>query len=141
MDNNKPPQDFSSAKKGDKVYSTEYGYGQISDVHKDRLYCIEVLFEEEQANKPSYTLNGKFRKESVSSSLFWDKPEIIAPCKPIEVVTKEVYGYLNIYPTSPVGYRNFYTRIENANNNSTEDCLGTVSAILSYRVPEDWEDY
>jgi len=71
---------FRNAKTGDKVYDIRRGYGVIVNIQEYDMYPITAqignLIEE-------YTLEGKSHISNEIPFLYWDKPEIIAPPKPL----------------------------------------------------------
>lgn len=80
--------DFSKAKIGQRVYSVLSGYGVITKLDFDNEpYVIFVDFDEYGDN---FTVNGFSLVSHKHPTLYWDKPEIIAPPEPIQ--TKLING-------------------------------------------------
>lgn len=83
----KNTNDFSKAKVGDKVYYIFIGSGTILSTTHDSEYPILVEF---YGGRNTFTADGKMFHNHIYQSLFWSKPEIIAPEKPKTLVTKEI---------------------------------------------------
>lgn len=84
---------FINAKRGDKVYCLLNGDGEVVEVTTDPYFPINVCFG--NASKPeNYNLDGKLQGWHRESTLYWSKPEIIEPKRPIE---KVIEGFVNWY--------------------------------------------
>ena len=87
--------DFSGVKVGDKLWSVQLGECEVSLVDDDNtFYC-------ENADDGSwFNLNGKCISNDDHGhhqSLFWSRPEIIAPPRPKRKMVKTVEAWANVY--------------------------------------------
>ena len=71
---------FSNAKVGDKVYDIRYGWVEINEIYDGLYYPIAVKYEDITV---TYTKSGYYSATQDFPMLYWDKPEIIAPPKPL----------------------------------------------------------
>lgn len=75
---------FETAKVGDKVWSIEYGWGEIQSLTEMETYPVKVVFPMEQPQ--SYTRRGHRLLTHARRTLFWDEVVIEAPIKPMPVL-------------------------------------------------------
>lgn len=76
--------DFSVAKIGDRVYDyVRDEYGEVVGIDNDCPFCVMVNFED--GSQDLFTSDGKNHLYDVNPVLFWDKPQIIAPSKPLDL--------------------------------------------------------
>ena len=80
---------FSDAKVGDKVYCLKHGWGTITGLSPDDLCPIE--FKSDRGIPDYYTDTGRRLPIDAEPTLYWGKPEIIAPPKPVRY--KNVNGF------------------------------------------------
>jgi hypothetical protein len=79
--------DFTKAKVGDRLYSLFHGYVTVE--------AIQLKYEDFpiRAGSETYTKDGRlFKTKDAIQILFWDKPEIIGPPKPISKVKRWIKG-------------------------------------------------
>lgn len=92
-------QYFDGIKVGDKLWSIQLGDCIVMEANHtacDGKYPIYVRNDKDVT--ASYTQNGFERETEAAQSLYWSKPEIIAPPRPKRKITKE--GYIGIMPYS-----------------------------------------
>lgn len=70
--------DFSNARVGDKVYSVAHGEGVITVIELEEDFPIRAKFT---GGTSTFSFSGRLNV-GCPPSLFWGKPEIIAPPKP-----------------------------------------------------------
>ena len=76
--------DFSVAKIGDRVYNYVIDeYGTVVANYEDCPFGLVVNFED--GSEGRFTYDGKDSLYDVNPILFWDKPQIIAPPKPLDL--------------------------------------------------------
>lgn len=76
--------DFSVAKIGDRVYDyIRDEYGEVAGNDEDCPFGLLVNFED--GSQGRFTYDGKDFLDTVNPILFWDKPQIIAPPKPLDL--------------------------------------------------------
>lgn len=79
---------FKNAEVGDKVWSVGHGWGKITHIDNDDTYPLKVKFDGDSA---TYTLEGKFYKDDLNPTLFWDEVKIVPPPKPLKPMTQAEY--------------------------------------------------
>lgn len=63
---------FSNARKGDRVWSIIYGYGEIIAVYNANNECpLDVMFDGGKTR--SYTFDGKYNTDCNHPELFWNE--------------------------------------------------------------------
>ena len=72
---------FETAKVGDRVWSIEFGWGEILSLGESETYPVKVFWKNQAWE--SYTLEGKQLARHVCRTLFWDEVKIDAPHKPL----------------------------------------------------------
>ena len=97
--------DFSSAKVGDRVWSSRFGYGVVETVtstpiglHPNSDTKMGIKFDNQWA---WYLIDGKQNGHDAFPTLFWDEVKITPPPKPKRKVKKVVEGWVNLYGESP----------------------------------------
>ena len=110
---------FRDAKIGDRVFDyTLQKWGTIVDFHPKAYFAILVEFGETEGLE-SYTIEGKNKIDS-AQTLFWDKPLVIAPSKPLpdlKVDTKVlVWNEDNPFTTSPTKYKRYFSHFDEDGN-------------------------
>ena len=76
--------DFLVAKIGDRVYNyVRDEYGTVVANYVERPFGLMVNFDD--GNEGRFTHDGKDSLYDVNPVLFWDKPQIIAPSKPLDL--------------------------------------------------------
>ena len=77
---------FSEAKIGDRVWSISFGWGKIEKVNISfRDENIGVKFEIDKNHGLWFYYNdGRYMKDDLNPTLFWDEVSIIAPERPKE---------------------------------------------------------
>jgi hypothetical protein len=73
---------FETAKIGDKVYSTTFGWGEIERIGTGNNHPINVRFAHDNSVS-SFTVEGYYRADLPRQSLFWGEVSIEAPPKPV----------------------------------------------------------
>lgn len=83
---------FSNAKIGDKVWSTQHGWGKVHSLYINQIspcckklisgatFPLSVVFK--NGYSASFTLNGELEEYYINPTLFWDEIRIVAPKKP-----------------------------------------------------------
>lgn len=102
---------FENARVGDKVWSFEFGWGEIIHIYSDTEsnYPVKVNFEGESDNgcdvteTETYTTCGR-RSAEYKQSLFWDEIKFDAPKRQPRKVTK----YVNLYAVKTDHGRKFW---------------------------------
>lgn len=79
---------FENARVGDKVYCLMSGWGKMSGIRDEEDYPLIVSF---LCEAKTYTVDGKTCKTDCMPTLYWDKPEIIAPEQPKRTIN--INGY------------------------------------------------
>ena len=70
---------FRDVRKGDRVYSLEYGWGMVTALdNSDFPIFVDFKYEEE-----TFALDGKVSRASIHPTLFWDEVKIEIPKKPL----------------------------------------------------------
>jgi len=90
--------DFSGVKVGDKLWSVQLGECEVThapQTDKDRIICCPMYCCHDSL---CYSQDGKLMDNHPVQSLFWARPEIIAPPKPKRKVVKTVELWQNVYP-------------------------------------------
>lgn len=84
-------------KVGDTLYTLFYGYAEVVEINTspDRLYQIKL--KSGCCTNIWITRDGKMTSTHVEQSVFWSKPEIVAPPRPKRKVIKTIEGFVNIY--------------------------------------------
>ena len=93
--------DFSGVTVGDKLWSMQLGECTVIDVITfQRGYRIQTRIECRSAlGDMPYNHDGVQQlAPDVTQSLFWSRPEIIAPPRPKRKVVKTVEAWANVYP-------------------------------------------
>lgn len=121
--------DFSGVKVGDKLWSVQLGECEVSETSRAGIYRI---FCKSKLSEASYTASGLYSEEAAVQSLFWSRPEIIAPPKPRRKVTKTMEAWANVYPDGII----LHETALGATQNSTSGCLCQVRLTGTYEVFE-----
>ena len=82
--------DFSGVKVGDKLWSVQLGECEVThapQTDKDRIICCPMYCCHDSL---CYSQDGKLMDNHPVQSLFWSRPEIIAPPKPKRKVINSV---------------------------------------------------
>ena len=73
--------DFSKARRGDRVFSLLHGWGVVTTISKMSDYPLAVNFE--CGRQASFTFSGKYLdRPEAEQVLFWGEPSIVAPPMP-----------------------------------------------------------
>ena len=72
---------FETAKVGDRVWSLQFGWGEISKINDDPSYPIVVEYD--RGGFDTFTLDCRLDEDHVTQSIFWDEVVIEAPTKPL----------------------------------------------------------
>lgn len=76
--------DFSVAKAGDRLYNyIRDKYCTVIGIDDSCIYSLRVIYEDDDTDM--FTVDGKLHAYDVNPVLFWDKPQIIAPSKPLDL--------------------------------------------------------
>lgn len=117
--------DFSKAKVGDKLWSLQGGPCKVVSCVGISAYPIRVMYV--NGKEDYYTANGRYLEKESYQSLFWSKPEIIAPEKPVKMKEVAVEGYA-------------YSNKNGISFSTTYISFGPLSAypaILTYQIPAE----
>lgn len=71
------PINEETAKVGNRVYSTNYGFGTIvefHDINVELIYSVGVRFDLDEDSVDSYTMDGKFFRTDQQPTLFYVPP-------------------------------------------------------------------
>ena len=122
---------FENARVGDKVYCLVNGEGVINKIDDTVKYPLEVRFK---ANILAYNVEGQSYFGPHMRTLYWSKPEIIAPPQPKRKVMKEFVFYVNVYRH---GHTTTYTTRFEADKYKCNDRLGDAECIVITREVEE----
>ena len=81
---------FENSKVGDRVWSIEWGWGNIKEIYD--LELNKKMFVRFKTAGFNYFLNGKWIEDS-NQTLFWDEIKIVPPERPKRKVVKFVRRY------------------------------------------------
>jgi len=129
---------FENAKVGDKVWSINYGWGEITEIYTGDTYPICVRFVGESGI--TYTLNGYIDEFDMNPTLFWDELQFEIPVKPKRKIKKKIEGWCNIYDDGAshfVGTDLFKFDYEAKRYAATKYCVGQHLISFEYEVEED----
>lgn len=123
--------DFSGVNVGDKLWSMQLGECEVVRVDNDTWpYVCQGV-----GGMECYTSDGKVMATDAFPSLFWSRPEIIAPPKPKRKVVKTVDAWANVYH-GPFGCV-IYGGITDARESASHDCIAAcVHLTGTYEVEE-----
>lgn len=80
----KNTNDFSDVKIGCRLYNyIRDEYCHVIGIDDSSAYRLLVKYEDDYTD--IFTADGKFHTYDVNQTLFWDKPQIIAPSKPFDL--------------------------------------------------------
>lgn len=82
---------FTNAKVGEMVYSLRFGGGKITEINQDKTFPIVAFFD---CGTREFNFSGLYIETDKNPDLYWSKPEIIEPKRPIE---KVIEGFVNWY--------------------------------------------
>lgn len=122
--------DFSGVKVGDKLWSVQLGECEVVRVDSNVWPCVC----QGAGGMECYTSDGKVVATDAFPSLFWSRPEIIAPPKPKRRVVKTVEAWANVYPggnLSPL-----FDSVEYANWGASYGRVACVHLTGTYEVFE-----
>lgn len=123
--------DFSSVKVGDKLWSIQLGECEVMGANYNHVVVKRVSSTVDLC----YELDGKHLKGDAHQSLFWFKPEIIAPPRPKRKVTKTLERWVNVYPGDLSGIR-LHRSESDALCNALDGAIATVRVTGTYEVEE-----
>ena len=125
---------FKDAKVGDKVWSVQEGWGEISQIAPTSAWPVRVEFPNKNSN--SYTFDGKEYECHDLPTLFWDEVKIDPPPRPKRKGKRVLEGWVNIYPAEGwEGLRvsNSYPSRAIAAEAQGPDCVG------QHHIHHEWE--
>ena len=124
--------DFSDVKVGDKLWSVRLGECEVVEIDPCCGYT-GILCRNLGGYTEEYYPNGNYFSDDAVPSLYWSRPEIIAPPRPKRKVTKTVEAWANVYGDCAP---NLYPRRDIADNLATPFRIACVHLTGTYEVEE-----
>ncbi len=104
---------FENALTGDTVYSTEFGYGEINSIAPNGEYPVHVKFKDyANWNIITFTTFGHELIGDLHQTLFWDKPEIIAPEQPKKLPNIPVDTKMMVWRDESAKYERYFSHFD-----------------------------
>lgn len=128
-----PETTFENAKVGDKVWSVEYGWGEIIEI--SNRVRVEFTRLAGYTGCKSFDKHGR-RLSEYNKTLFWDEIKIVPPERPKIKVKKKVEVWLNVYPEEPLAKGNIHYSREQADYIAWSERIVCVRLTGTYEVEE-----
>lgn len=122
---------FSSVKVGDKLWSAAYGECEVTDKGPSTLVVVPTCDTMRRISIVFF--NDGTTHGTAPQSLFWSRPEIIAPPKPKRKVMKTVEAWANVYPS---GKQTLHDSMSDAITYRCLNVEATVKIVGAYEVEE-----
>ena len=125
---------FKDAKVGDKVWSVQEGWGEISQVDLGCEWPVMVEFQ--KGRQRTYAFDGREYPDHQHPTLFWDEVKIDPPPRPKRKVKRVLEGWVNIYPAEGwegLHVSNSYPSRAIAAKAQGPDCVG------QHHIRHEWE--
>lgn len=84
-------------KVGDTLYTLFYGYAKVVEINTSPNRVYQIKLKSGCCTNIWITKDGKMTNNHVEQSVFWSKPDIVAPPRPKRLTTKTLECFANIY--------------------------------------------
>lgn len=127
-------EQFTDIKIGDRVWSINYGWGDITTVQDDFFY---VNFTEKKVSAGYYFCGRRAYNSELHQSLFWNEIAITPPPRPVREVTHIIERWVNVYPDGSMGVGMCSRRAAEEQNETYPHRIACVRLTGTYTTMEE----